>query len=461
MEDNYQEYSDYPVEFGSSNSIIKVIGVGGAGCNVVEEIYRSKIRNVDLMICNTDSQALENKQVNEKIILGKEGLGAGCEPAKGKAAALYSQEEIRNSLGGKIEMVFITAGLGGGTGTGASPVIAQIAKQMGKLVVAVVTIPFREEGEGFVARAMHGIAELRQYADCLLIIDNQKIYNEYENLSIKDGFKKVDEVLVTAVKSISEIVTVEGVINVDMNDVKMAMSNSGMAIMGIGEGSGEDKASKAVENAFKSPLLNDCDLKTSTGVLVWVTCSEDHFKMSELKQAIEHVKSYTGSPENFKRGIAYDNSLGDKVVVTIIATGFEALNLPDIPDEGTIIIPPKGDDENITISTYSPLSSRNSIDDKSEKVREDLLKGEDKPMRRNPGDRPVLITDDENEIIELENTPAYERKKRNRNASLSGGSAESGNQNIGNARISEFSVIGNSGNQIIFGNNKFLHQTQD
>ena len=245
IEDNT---NDYPIDFNESDAIIKVIGVGGGGCNVVQEIYKQGINHVDLMICNTDRQALENNRVNEKIVLGPKiarYLGTGVNPKKGREAALESKEDIIKALPERIEMVFVTACLGGGTGTGAAPVIAEIAKSMGKLVVGVVTIPFRDEGKGFMIRAMDGLEELRQIVDSLLIIDNQKIYEAFGDQNMKEAFKRPNEVLVTAVKSISEIITLEGEINVDMNDVRMAMENSGMTTMGIGEAEGEGRAQKA------------------------------------------------------------------------------------------------------------------------------------------------------------------------------------------------------------------------
>ncbi|MEG2849531.1 MAG: cell division protein FtsZ, partial [Bacteroidales bacterium] len=267
-----------PDGWNMSQSIIKVIGVGGGGCNAVTEMFRQGIKDVEFMICNTDMQSLKISNVPETLRLGTDltkGLGAGCDPERGRRAATESIEEIRKSMQGNTEMVFITAGMGGGTGTGAAPVIAQVAKELGKLTVGVVTLPFRDEGTEFIKRAIIGIRELQKHVDSLLIIDNQKLYQVFGNLTIFQAFPRADEVLSTAVKSIAEIITRPGFINVDFADVRMVMKNSGMAIMGMGEAEGPDRAIDAVKKAFESPLLNDCDLTTAKGVLVNITSSKE------------------------------------------------------------------------------------------------------------------------------------------------------------------------------------------
>lgn len=435
-----ENISDYPIDFSESNAIIKVIGVGGGGCNVVEEIYMKDIANVDLMICNTDEQALKKNRVDEKLILGPNvarHLGAGCNPKVGREAALASKENIKRAIPNRIEMVFVTACLGGGTGTGAAPVIAEIAKSMGKLVVGVVTLPFRDEGSAFLRRAMDGLRELRQYVDSILIIDNQKIYSVFGGLTMSEGFKKANDVLVTAVKSISEVITKEGDINVDMNDVRMVMGDSGMATMGIGEAEGEGRAELAVEEAFKSPLLGDCDLKSSKGLLINISCESSSFTMAELQQALEAVKSYTGQPDNFKRGIVNDPTLGNKVRITVIATGFDVLNLPDV-DGGNIIIPGRGDEQ---IVRPDPMKKR-----KAEQEPTFII--DIKPEKRRPGSKPVLITDDESEIQRLEETSAFERMNQRKNP---GG--------INNSATLSITNIGEKPS--ITTNNRYLHQTQD
>ena len=433
--------NDYPIDFNESNAIIKVVGVGGGGCNVVQEIYKQGISHVDLMICNTDKQALDNNRVNEKIVLGPKiarNLGAGCDPKKGREAALQSRDEISKALPDRIEMVFVTACLGGGTGTGAAPVIAEIAKKKGKLVVGVVTIPFRDEGKAFMTRAMDGLRDLRQYVDSLLIIDNQKIYEAFGGQNMMEAFKRPNEVLVTAVKSISEIITLDGEINVDMNDVRMVMENSGMTTMGIGEAEGEGKAQQAVEKAFESPLLNDCDLKSSTGLLINIVCSGENFTMAEFKQALEAVKSFTGQPLKYKRGLVYDPNLGNKVRVTVVATGFDVLNLPDV-DGRNIVIPGRAGE---TSYHPDPIRPKNQDEGKMPPV---LEFG---PTKRVAGTKPVLVTDDDNEIIQLESVPAYERKNRKNNPGIT-------TNNI------TLSVTEIGDKPSLTTNNRYLHQTQD
>ncbi len=439
IDDNF---NDYPVDFPESNAIIKVFGVGGGGSNVAKEIYRSGLKGIDLTICNTDAQALKTNPIDEKICLGinvTKGLGAGLNPRRGREAALASREDIIRALPERIEMVFVTACLGGGTGTGAAPVVAEIAKSLDKLVVGVVSLPFRDEGKAFMDRAMEGLHDLKQYVDSLLIIDNQKIYEVYADLPTRQAFPKVNEVLVTAVKSIAEIVTTEGEINVDMNDVRMVMGNSGMATMGIGEAEGEDRAVKAVEEALKSPLLSDCDLSTSKGVLVNVTCSDDNFTMAELRQALENVKSFTGSPTNFKRGLVYDPSLGNKVSITIIATGFDVLNLP-AGNDTPIVIPGRQEETQVTRDIFKTPQ-------KTSLPHGELLKEDITPQKHRGNSKPVLITDDDNQILELERTPAYERRNDKK-------------RNLGGTNNS-FSITGTQEGQAVIPNNRYLYKTQD
>jgi len=260
-----------PTNWENNRSIIKVIGVGGGGGNAVSHMYRSGLTDVDFVICNTDSQALDMSPVPDKLQLGNvltRGRGAGCNPEVARQAALESEERKRGLFEGSTEMVFITAGMGGGTGTGAAPVIAKIAREMGLLTVGVITLPVRDEGKDFLKRALEGIQEMQQHADSLLIIDNEKLYNAYGDLPIFEAFQRTDDILNTAVKGISEIITRPGFMNVDFADVKMVMKDSGMALMGTGAGSGENRALKAVDMAFTSPLLNDADLTRARNVLI-------------------------------------------------------------------------------------------------------------------------------------------------------------------------------------------------
>ncbi len=325
-----------PNDWKIKKSIIKVIGVGGGGNNAVTQMYNQGIKNVEFMICNTDSQALSSSPVPEKLQLGTiltRGLGAGCNPEQGRNAALESVDAIKKRLQDNTQMVFITAGMGGGTGTGAAPVIAKVAKDMGLLTIAVVTQPFKDEGIEFLKRAYEGIQELSKHVDSLLIIDNQKLYEIYGDLKVSDAFPMADGVLATAVKGIAEIITRKGYINVDFADVKMVMKNSGMALMGIGEASGPDRATEAVKKAFTSPLLNDYDLKTAKSVLINICSNKDGLVTSELQQMMEHIKEYTGNAFNFKRGVVFDNSMDvDSISVTVVATGFKVHITPP-PDK--------------------------------------------------------------------------------------------------------------------------------
>lgn len=416
-----------PNNWDRSQSIIKVIGVGGGGCNAVAEMYKQEIKDVEFMVCNTDMQSLKTSQVPETLWLGSEltkGLGTGCDPEKGRKAATESIEEIRKSLEGNTEMVFITAGMGGGTGTGASPVIAQVAKEMGKLTVAVVTLPFRDEGPDFIKRAILGIKELKKYVDSLLIIDNQKLYNVFGNLTILDAFPRANEVLSTAVRSIADIINRPGFINVDFADVRMVMNNSGMAIMGTGEAEGPDRAIDAVQKALESPLLYDCDLTTAKGVLVNITSSKEDggLTMAELSQIMDQVRSYTGGTANkFKRGVVYDPSIGKKISVTIVATGFDVSNLPQIDeDDDTVEIGTSGIYGSTGRSSGNTVIVVNPDDYDNEATAE--LGG--KFGQENSGykyvkteGKPALILEEGDDINQLEMVPAYVRRKKKLNAS--------------------------------------------
>ena len=275
-----------PSDWTPEDQMIKVIGVGGGGCNAVTYMYQQKIEGCSFIVCNTDSQALHKSDVPVKIQLG-EGLGAGTDPVKGRNAAMASQEEIAAKVLTPItKMVFITAGMGGGTGTGASPVIAKMAKEKGILTVAVVTLPFKNEGEDFLTKAVDGIHELQGNVDSLLIINNEKLYDFYGDMLIQDAFPKADEVLATAVRGIIEIITKEGYINVDFQDVCTMMRNSGMALMGVGEGEGKNRLDDAVQGALESPLLNDFDLSTCKNLLLNITVSKTEIGRASCRERV-------------------------------------------------------------------------------------------------------------------------------------------------------------------------------
>lgn len=308
-------------------SIIKVIGVGGGGSNAVNHMFRLGIKGVDFIVCNTDKQALEKSPVKNKIQLGvksTKGLGAGSIPDVGRDAALESLEEIKQYLSEDTQMVFITAGLGGGTGTGAAPVIASIAREMGILTVGIVTIPFTFEGKKRRAQAELGLEEMKKYVDTLLVIGNDKLREIYGNLKMSEAFEHADDVLTGAAKSIAEIISLHMHINVDFNDVKTVMKESGVAIMGSAIASGEKRAIKAVEQALNSPLLNDSDISGARHVLLNIMSGSDDIDMDEFGDITDFIQEAAGGTAELITGYGTDASLGDNVSVTIIATGFKS-----------------------------------------------------------------------------------------------------------------------------------------
>ncbi len=310
-----------------NSSIIKVIGVGGGGSNAVNHMYKQGIKGVDFIVCNTDQQALDMSPVPLKIVLGAtltKGRGAGSLPEVGRNAAIETIEDIKSIIGTNTEMLFITAGLGGGTGTGAAPVIAQAAKEMGILTVGIVTIPFGFEGKKRKAQADEGMEALKQNVDTLLVISNDKLREIYGNLKVTEAFGHADDVLTTAAKGIADIITTTLQINTDINDVKTVMKDSGVAIMGSAQASGEQRALRAVEHAMSSPLLNDSNIKGARYVLVNITCGEDEITMDELGEITDYIQDAAGMTAEVIKGYGVDMSLGDKVNITIIATGFNS-----------------------------------------------------------------------------------------------------------------------------------------
>ncbi len=310
-----------------TSSIIKVIGVGGGGSNAVNHMYKQGIKGVDFIVCNTDQQALDISPVPLKIVLGvslTKGRGAGSLPEVGKNAAIENIEEVKALLANNTEMVFITAGLGGGTGTGAAPVIAKAAKEMGILTVGIVTIPFGFEGKKRKAQADEGLDALKANVDTLLVISNDKLREIYGNLKVTEAFGHADDILATAAKGIADIITTTLQINTDINDVKTVMKDSGVAIMGSAIASGDQRALRAVEQAMSSPLLNDSNIKGARYVLVNVTCGEDEITMDELGEITDYIQDAAGMTAEVIKGYGVDISLGDKVNVTIIATGFNS-----------------------------------------------------------------------------------------------------------------------------------------
>ncbi|GCD77923.1 cell division protein FtsZ [Thermaurantimonas aggregans] len=319
----------------NKSSIIKVIGVGGGGGNAVNYMYSLGIKGVDYAICNTDRQHLENSPVPIKLQLGAnitEGLGAGANPSVGRAAAEESRAEIEKLLAQDTKMVFITAGMGGGTGTGAAPVIAEIARALGILTVGIVTTPFGFEGRLRLQQAEAGIAEMKKHTDSLIIINNNKLREIFGNLYWKDGFAKADEVVATAARSIAEVITRNFNINIDLRDVKTVLSNSGTAIMGSGRASGTDRASKAVKLALDSPLLNDNHIHGATNVLLLINGSSD-VTIDEIGEINDYIQDQAGGNANIIMGLGEDESLGQEISVTVIATGFNRDNTRLITEE--------------------------------------------------------------------------------------------------------------------------------
>ena len=319
-----------PPDWNEEKEMIKVIGVGGGGCNAVNYMYNQKIEGCSFIVCNTDAAALRSSNVPVQIKIGT--LGAGTDPAEGRKAALEHQEEIAQvALDSGTQMLFITAGMGNGTGTGASPVIAKMAKDRGILTVAVVTVPFDNEGSEALSRAIDGIRELEKNVDSLLIIKNQNILKFYGDLLLQDAFPKSNEVLATAVKSIIEIIGKAGYMNVDFHDVRKMMKNSGCALMGSGTGTGEHRIEDAVREAFNSPLLNDYDLKSARNILINITVglNEKGVSASQYKEISDEIKKYTGNVNLFKQGLIYetDPDFGDRVNITAIVTGLRFVDI--------------------------------------------------------------------------------------------------------------------------------------
>lgn len=325
-----------PIQFDlpkEKNSIIKVIGVGGGGCNAVNHMFRQGIVGVNFAVCNTDAQAIIQSPVPIQIQLGPgltEGRGAGSQPEIGKNATIESLDEIKKALGGGTKMVFITAGMGGGTGTGGAPVVAKAARELGILTVGIVTSPFMFEGHKRIAQAKQGIEEMKDNVDTLIIISNDKVREMHGNLKISEAFAKADDVLTIAAKGIAEIITVPGYVNVDFEDVNTVMKNSGVAIMGMGIADGEDRAMKAVKSALASPLLNENDIRGARHVLLNISSGNKEVTMDEVGDIITYVQEAAGFTSEIIWGNCTDDMLAEKIAVTLIATGFEGGSIKDM-----------------------------------------------------------------------------------------------------------------------------------
>ena len=437
---------DLPVD---RTSMIKVVGIGGGGSNAVNHMVEQGIKDVNFMVCNTDAQASSTSLVSLKIQIGKsitEGRGAGNKPEIGQQAAMENLDDVMGALSKNTKMVFLTAGMGGGTGTGAAPVIAKACKEEGFLTVAIVTIPFKFEGKKRINQAIEGINKLKNHVDSLLVINNEKLREVYGDLKLSQAFSHADDVLTKAAKGIAEIITVHGYINVDFADVETVMTNSGVAMMGTGEAAGEGRALKAVESAVTSPLLNSNDVTGAKSILLNIRSGKEEISMDEVGEITDYINSVASDQVLIIWGTGLDESLEDKISVTVIAAGFEAHSIPELytvrRSKETVYL-----DENQTFSPETPGDfevhdkklgtyrldefdkSQRTIDfSEVESVNENSNSGDDKeeadanePKSRERirklkkhqdylKDQGYLETDQKNEIEELENEPAYVRK---------------------------------------------------
>lgn len=316
-------------------TIIKVIGVGGGGSNAVNHMYNQGIHDVSFVVCNTDNKALQDSPVPTKLQLGNEGLGAGNNPEKAKQATMESIEDVKQMLNdGSTKMVFVTAGMGGGTGTGAAPIIAKTAKEMGILTVGIVTIPFKWEGLTKIDQALDGVDEISKNVDALLVINNQRLLDIYKGLTVVNAFAKADDTLCNAARSIAEIITMHGIINLDFNDVRTVLKDGGVAIMSTGYGEGDSRVTAAIQDALNSPLLNNNDIYHSKKILLCISFSASEEASSLMMDEMAEVNDFMQKVKNkyveTKWGLSVDQSLGNKIKVTILATGF---GLKDVDSE--------------------------------------------------------------------------------------------------------------------------------
>ncbi len=447
---------------------IKVIGVGGGGGNAVNYMHRQGIRDVGFIICNTDAQAMESSPITKRVQLGAsltEGRGAGNKPEVGREAAIENIEDVKKALHENTKMVFITAGMGGGTGTGAAPVIAKACQEAGYLTVGIVTIPFRNEGRRRIKQAAEGIAELEGYVDSLLVINNERIRDMYGDFGISEAFSRADNVLTTAAKGIAEIITVPGYINVDFADVETVMRNSGLAIMGTGVSSGENRAEDAVEAALNSPLLNNNDIRGARNILLNITSGSHEVTMAEVGLITDIVQNKAGFDADLIWGNGKDEALGEKLSVTIIATGFNTSSIPEL-NKDTNLAREKHhlvDNEIAKNIANSGKTANKEVVKPNQKyiefnIGEDERKGENDFETLYPGtirdrrgfDKKPTLSDysamSEEDIDSLENTPAFRRRQIRMNDPQY------------NKQRSNFSV---SKDNIISDRNAYIHKNVD
>lgn len=403
-----------------SSSIIKVIGVGGGGGNAVNHMYKQGITDVSFVVCNTDDQALRKSPVPIHIQLGAsitEGLGAGSKPEIARQAATESLSQIQEVLDDNTKMVFITAGMGGGTGTGAAPVIAEAAKNAGILTVGIVTIPFAFEGKRKIMQALKGVSQMSQHCDAILIINNEKLREIYPDLELSNAFAKADDILTQAAKGIAEIITVEGYINVDFADVNTIMRNGGVAVMNTGYGEGENRITKAINDALNSPLLNNRDVHNAKKILLNLYCSTTNkVLMEEVDEIHEFMEQMTSEIEVIW-GITYDENLGDGVKITLIATGFNNEMVPqEVVKENEEVSeqqPVNSQEEQGTIRPIKAATEPTATNNKATtEWMHELYNGSNIEDEKEIQE-PISVEDLDNEEIfnELETTPAYKRQQ--------------------------------------------------
>lgn len=411
--DNMATLADH-LDFGEpdrQNSIIKVIGVGGGGSNAVNNMYKQGIHDVSFVVCNTDAQALKDSPVPERLQLGSEGLGAGNRPEKARLAAEESIDDIKAMLSDGTKMDFITAGMGGGTGTGAAPVIARVSKELGILTVGIVTIPFKFEGNKKIDQALDGVDEMAKHVDALLVINNERLRKVYPDLSLLNGFAKADDTLSVAAKSIAEIITVRGLINLDFNDVRTVLKDGGVAIMSTGFGEGDGRVRKAIDDALNSPLLNDNDIYNSQKILLSIAFSSengtDGLAMEEMNE-INDFMSRFGSNFELKWGIAIDNTLEKKVKITILATGFGLDDLEDVASYHSRLDKARANEE-------AQKKAEQEEADAERSNRRGIYYGDDGDKLAKPRPHIYLFSqddlDNEDVILEVESIPTFNRTK--------------------------------------------------
>ncbi len=471
----------------NSSSIIKVIGVGGGGGNAVAHMFQQGIVGVDFAICNTDAQAMEHSEIPIRIALGPhltEGRGAGSKPEVGKEACIESIDEVRTFLSDNTKMLFITAGMGGGTGTGAAPIIAKAAKEMNILTVAIVTLPFKFEGMRRQRQALEGLEQLKKNVDSILVVSNDKVRAIHGNLALSDAFSQADNILTTAAKGIAEIITVAGSINVDFEDVNTVMKDSGVAIMGHATAEGEDRAQKSISTALNSPLLEDNDIRGAKHILLNITSGTKEVTMDEIGEITNYVEEEAGYGTDVIWGVCKDEALGEKVGITIIATGFKegssrkpavseekiVVSLDDsmeITGDAAILTGGYAESENANTFDFDTDDVKRTIEtigvtngtfepyvDEAEEVRKEQRRKEmemDRTRREMLRKNSSIPLDSPKVVADMESLPAYAR----RNVILDEvDSAKEVNK-------SRYTVSMDDDGPLIQGNNSYLHDNVD